>query len=89
MHWEHGLFHWTTREVPTPHSPLENSKDREAWRATVHVVAKSRTRLSTHSEDAEKQDYSDSGRQSGSSYKTKMHLPHDAATAFLDIITEK
>ena len=28
-----------------PYSWLENSMDREAWQATVHGVAKSRTRL--------------------------------------------
>ena len=31
---------------PLRYSCLENSMDREAWRATVHGVAKSRTRLS-------------------------------------------
>ena len=31
---------------PLQYSCLENSMDREAWRATVHGVAKSRTRLS-------------------------------------------
>ena len=31
---------------PRQYSCLENSMDREAWLATVHVVAKSRTRLS-------------------------------------------
>ena len=31
---------------PLQYSCLENSKDRGAWRATVHGVAKSRTRLS-------------------------------------------
>ena len=31
---------------PLPYSRLENSMDREAWRATVHGVAKSRTQLS-------------------------------------------
>ena len=30
---------------PLQHSCLENSMDRRAWRATVHGVAKSRTRL--------------------------------------------
>ena len=30
---------------PLQHSGLENSMDRRAWRATVHGVAKSRTRL--------------------------------------------
>ena len=33
---------------PRQYSWLENSMDREAWRATVHRVAKSWTRLSTH-----------------------------------------
>ena len=31
---------------PLQHSSLENSMDRGAWRATVHGVAKSQTRLS-------------------------------------------
>ena len=31
---------------PLQYSCLENSKDREAWRTTVHGVAKSQTRLS-------------------------------------------
>ena len=31
---------------PVQHSCLENSMDREAWWATVHGFAKSRTRLS-------------------------------------------
>ena len=33
---------------PLHYSCLENPMDREAWRAAVHGVAKSRTRLSTH-----------------------------------------
>ena len=33
---------------PLKYSCLENSMDREAWRAIVHEVAKSWTRLSTH-----------------------------------------
>ena len=33
---------------PLQCSCLTNPKDRGAWRATVHGVAKSRTRLSTH-----------------------------------------
>ena len=32
---------------PLQYSCLENFLDREAWRATVHEVTKSRTRLST------------------------------------------
>ena len=31
---------------PLQYSCLENSKDRRAWRATVHGVTKSQTRLS-------------------------------------------
>ena len=31
---------------PLQYSCLENSKDRRAWRATVHGVTKNRTRLS-------------------------------------------
>ena len=33
---------------PLRYSCLENPMDRRAWRATVHGVAKSWTRLSTH-----------------------------------------
>ena len=33
---------------PLEYSCLENSMDRRAWQATIHGVAKSRTRLSTH-----------------------------------------
>ena len=34
-------------ETPLQYSYLENSLDRGAWRATVHQVAKSQTRLSS------------------------------------------
>ena len=37
---------WRKDKLPTPVSCLENSTDRGAWQATVHGVAKSRTRLS-------------------------------------------
>ena len=33
---------------PLQHSCLENSMDREAWRATVHGVTKSQTQLSDY-----------------------------------------
>ena len=33
---------------PLQYSCLENSMDRRTWQATVHRVAKSQTRLSTH-----------------------------------------
>ena len=33
---------------PLQYSCLENSMDREAWRAVVHGVTKSRTQLNTH-----------------------------------------
>ena len=33
---------------PLQYSCLENSMDRRAWRTTVHGLAKSQTRLSTH-----------------------------------------
>ena len=36
---------------PLQYSCLENSMDRGAWQATVHGVAKSQTRLSTHTYD--------------------------------------
>ena len=34
--------------IPLQYSCLKNTMDREAWRATVHRVTKSRTQLSTH-----------------------------------------
>ena len=34
--------------TPLQHPCLENPMDRGAWQAMVHGVAKSRTRLSTH-----------------------------------------
>ena len=34
------------KDTPLQYSCLENSMDREAWRAIVHGAAKSRTRLS-------------------------------------------
>ena len=34
------------KAYPLQNSGLENSMDREAWQATVHGAAKSRTRLS-------------------------------------------
>ena len=39
---------WKRKCNPCQHSCLENPKDRGAWRATAHGVAKSQTRLSTH-----------------------------------------
>ena len=53
--WEYLSSKVATREGngnPLQYSCLENPTDRRAWRATVHGVAKSRTRLSdehTHS----------------------------------------
>ena len=41
-----GRFPGDGRGNPFQHSCLENSIDRGAWRATVHGVVKSRTRLS-------------------------------------------
>ena len=41
-----GKIPWRRKWQPTPVFLPENSMDREAWRATVHGVAKSRTRLS-------------------------------------------
>ena len=35
-------------ENPLQYSCLENPRDRGTWRATVHGLTKSRTRLSTH-----------------------------------------
>ena len=55
--WRHGFNHWV-KKIPgggkgnwLQYSCLENSMDRGAWRATVHGVEKSWTRLSmrTHS----------------------------------------
>ena len=37
--------------TPLQYSCLENSMDRGAWQATVHVVAKSQTLLSTHNKE--------------------------------------
>ena len=39
-------FPWRREWLPFQYSCLENSKDRGAWRATVHGVAKTQTRLS-------------------------------------------
>ena len=41
-----GKIPWRRKWQPTPVFCLENPRDRGAWRATVHVVTKSRTRLS-------------------------------------------
>ena len=41
---------WVGKWQPTPVFLLENPMDRGAWRATVHVVAKDRTPLSTHAQ---------------------------------------
>ena len=41
-----GRFPGEGDSNPLQYSCLENSMDREAWRATVHGAAKSRTRLS-------------------------------------------
>ena len=42
---------WVGKWHPTPVFLLENPMDRGAWRATVHVVAKGRTPLSTHARE--------------------------------------
>ena len=42
----HRKIPWRRKWQPTQYSYLENSMDREAWRATVHGVTKSRTWLS-------------------------------------------
>ena len=42
--WENLL----EKEMATQYSCLENSMDRGAWQAMVHVVTKSQTQLSTH-----------------------------------------
>ena len=44
---------WRRKCNPLPYSYLENPMDRGAWWATVHVVAKSQTRLSTWSQHSE------------------------------------
>ena len=43
-----GTFPGEGNGSPLQYSFLENSMDRGAWLATVHAVAKSWTRLSTH-----------------------------------------
>ena len=46
--WEDALEKgMATHSTPLQYSCLENLMDRGAWRAIVHGVAKSRTRLST------------------------------------------
>ena len=40
---------------PLQYSCLENSKDRGAWWATVHGVAKSRTQRSAHAHNSDSQ----------------------------------
>ena len=53
-----GIFPGEGNDNPLQYSCLENSMDREAWRAIVHRVAKSWTRLSdfthTHTNIKEK-----------------------------------
>ena len=54
----HGLSLWARRSPGgwhTTHTCLENPTDRGAWQATVHGVAKSRTRLKSMSMRAERQ----------------------------------
>ena len=41
---------WVGKWQPTPVFLLENPMDRGAWRATVHVLTKDRTPLSTHAQ---------------------------------------
>ena len=43
-----GKIPWRRKRQPLQYSCLENPMDRGAWWATVHGVAKRRTRLSTH-----------------------------------------
>ena len=43
-----GKIPWRRKWQPNQYSCLENSMDRGTWWATVHVVAKSQTWLSTH-----------------------------------------
>ena len=46
FHPWHRKIPWRRKWQPTQYSYLENSMDREAWQATAHGVAKSRTWLS-------------------------------------------
>ena len=43
-----GKIPWRREWQPLQYSCLKNSGDRGAWRATVHGVAESRTRLMTN-----------------------------------------
>ena len=43
-----GKIPWSREWQPTQYSCLENSMNRGAWRARVHAVAKSQTRLSAY-----------------------------------------
>ena len=45
-----GKIPWSGAWQPTPAFLPENPMDRGAWRAIVHGVAESRTRLSRHKE---------------------------------------
>ena len=47
---ESGRFPGIGNDDPLQYSCLENSMDREVWRAAVHRVAKSQTQLSTHTQ---------------------------------------
>ena len=43
-----GRYSGEEKSIPLQYSFLENSMDRGAWQATIHVATKSQTQLITH-----------------------------------------
>ena len=55
-----GKIPWRRKWQPLQYYCLENPMDRGAWRATVHGIARSQTRLSIHTHMVlEEQDFKD------------------------------